>query len=665
MEEALTPARPHHRATSAATGIVVALTLALCGCPFDGLSERHLEPPPLPAPVQALAIVDSSLPRATVEVPYASQLMAEGGVGARRWGAEGLPLGLAIDPATGAIFGMPRAGGGASVWVTVGDTAGHYASARRELEVDANIEYLPPARTGERYVHQLQARTPRSAVWTNASPLPEGLVLDNSTGRIHGSPGAAGDAEFVVIVLSADDERVDKRLLRLHVAPRARGDVPDVDVSGGEDWTGFSTSPAGDLNRDGRADYLVGAPGLFAENHPGRVHIVTGGSEWGTANLEDGLSVWGEAAGDGAGWAVADAGDFNGDGQPDILIGAPFSDTNGPESGAAYILFGPVTTSHPLLRADVRLYGEAAGDLAGWAVSGARDINGDGLSDVLIGAPGSDRAATDGGATYVVFGRAGFHGRIDLADADIIYEGGTPGERVGHDVADVGDLTGDDVLDFVLTAGSPPADSEGAEANGAAPTAAYIVSSNARGAVDTGDLRIIRESIGGPGGFDVAGPADLDGDGQADLVLAGQLEESGRTVMVVTVFYGPLVQTAKLGDAAYKLATFRASSRLSVDVAGDVDGDGTQDLVVGDGYGSSTPSKDGAGAAYLVLGPFGEGTEDLSAGGIPIAGEAQGTHVGFAVAGVGDTNGDGFDDVLVGAPSESGQGRAWLYLGGE
>ncbi len=574
-----------------------------------------------------------------------------------------------MDPQTGAVFGAPRVGGSHTVWVTVGDAAGHYAGMQRHLEVDPNLEILPPGRVGVTYSYRLAARVGQAVIWTDTTPLPDGLVLDHDTGRLHGSPLRAGDAEFSVVVLGRDDQRVDKRRLRLHVAARQRAEEPEVHVIGdANDWTGFSTSPAGDMDADGRDDYLVGAPGLFSDNHPGRVHVVSGGTEWGSANLEGTLSAWGETAGDGAGWAVADVGDFNGDGQPDVVVGAPFSDAAGPSAGAAYILYGPVTASLPLLQAGVRLYGESPGDLAGWSVSGARDVNGDGLDDVILGAPGSDRGGVDAGAAYVIFGRRGFRGRIDLADADIIYEGTTPGERVGHDVAEVGNLAGDDLLDFVITAGSSPDASDGdGEANGEVPTAAYVVSSGARGSVRLEDdtLRIIREAIVARSGFDVAGPMDLNGDGASDLVLAGQLEERGRTVMAVTVFYGPLTDSLKLGDAAYKLTTVRASATLSVDLAGDVNGDGFEDLVVGDGYGSTTPSKVGAGAAYLVFGPFGEGTEDLTTGGVRIAGDAHGAHVGFAVAGVGDSNDDGFDDVLVGAPSESGQGRAWLYLGGE
>jgi hypothetical protein len=653
-----------------ATASIALSTLVLCGCPFNGLSETHLDPPPpAPAPAQ-LTIVDRGLPRAQVEVSYASVFAAEGGVGQHRWGAEGLPVGLGIDTSTGAVYGVPRAGGSYDVWVTVGDDAGNYTSMRRHLEVDPNLEILPPARVGDAYSHELGARVDGALVWTHTTRLPDGLVLEHATGRLHGSPTTTGDSRFTVVVLGADDERVDKRELRLFVAGRARRDAPEVDVIGGDDWTGFSTSPAGDMDQDGNDDYLVGAPGIFSDNHPGNVHLVRGGTEWGTANLSEAITAWGETAGDGAGWSMSDVGDFNGDGLPDIIIGAPFSDVSGPSAGAAYILYGPFTASAPLLQSAVRLYGEAAGDLAGWTVAGARDVNGDGLDDVIIGAPGSDRLALDAGAVYVVFGRRDFRGRIDLADADIIYEGGTPGERVGHDVAEVGSLRGDDPLDFVLTAGSAPADQddEGGEANGAVPTAAYIVSSSYRGPTPLSDrtaVRIIRESIDAPGGFDAAGAVDLNGDGSDDLVLAGQLEERGRTVMAVTVFYGPLLGDLKLGDAAYKLTTVRASAALSVDAAGDVNGDGEADLIVGDGYGSTVPSKDGAGVAYLVLGPFGEGTEDLAEGGTPIADETHGTHVGFSVAGVGDTNGDGFDDVLVGAPAESGQGRAWLYLGGE
>ena len=112
----------------------------------------------------------------------------------------------------------------------------------------------------------------------------------------------------------------------------------------------------------------------------------------------------GEDANDQAGFSVASAGDVNGDGYDDLLVGALYDDDGGSQAGAAYLIFGPVTGDFDLSAADAKFIGEAASDYAGISVASAGDVNGDGYDDLLVGAYGDDDGGTNAGAAYILYG---------------------------------------------------------------------------------------------------------------------------------------------------------------------------------------------------------------------------------------------------------------------
>ena len=171
------------------------------------------------------------------------------------------------------------------------------------------------------------------------------------------------------------------------------------------DGAGFSVSSAGDANGDGYDDLLISAPGADPNgDQSGASYLVFGTSaEWGaTIDLAtlDGSTVCGsagETASDRSGWSVSADGDVDGDGFGDLLIGAGEADTNGADSGAAYVVFGTAagfTANLNLAALDgtngFQLRGESADDRFGFSVAAAGDINGDGFEDLFIGAPGAD-----------------------------------------------------------------------------------------------------------------------------------------------------------------------------------------------------------------------------------------------------------------------------------
>ncbi|MFH1468367.1 MAG: hypothetical protein ABIO70_28520, partial [Pseudomonadota bacterium] len=136
----------------------------------------------------------------------------------------------------------------------------------------------------------------------------------------------------------------------------------------------------------------------------------------------------------------------------DLLIGASASDSAATDAGAAYLVLGSATPTHrDLASADVTFLGEASGDAAGSAVAGVGDVDGDGLDDVAIGAPGSDQAAADSGMVYLVHGGAGLAGG-SLALADRSLTGVDAGARAGAALAGVGDVDGDGLDDLLAGA---------------------------------------------------------------------------------------------------------------------------------------------------------------------------------------------------------------------
>ena len=249
------------------------------------------------------------------------------------------------------------------------------------------------------------------------------------------------------------------------------------------DNAGLAIVGLGDLNGDGRPDLLVTAPG--SAGYVGAAYVVWGRADGAAISLADiaagvgGFRIAGEVAGTNTGAAAAAAGDVNGDGRPDLLLGAPYSGDPANPAGAAYVVFGKADGAAVSLAAvaagsgGFRITGEAAYGLAGSSLAGPGDLNGDGRADLLIGAP-----EHGGGAAYVVFGKAG-GGAVSLAtvaagSGGFRITGEATGDAAGSAVASIGDVNGDGRPDLLI--GAPQSGRAGDQAG-----AAYVVFGKADG----------------------------------------------------------------------------------------------------------------------------------------------------------------------------------------
>jgi hypothetical protein len=379
-------------------------------------------------------------------------------------------------------------------------------------------------------------------------------------------------------------------------------------------------------------------------------------------------SLVGGGAGERTGFAVAQVGDVNGDGTPDVAVSAP--DAAGPDrpgAGVVTIVFGPVTGKLDLDKAPgLRIVGAAAKGQLGLAVAPAGDVNGDKLADVVIGAP---NVAGGAGAAYVVAGRAET-GTIDLAAPGAALQtiaGGAAGDGLGTSVAGLGDVDGDGVSDVAV--GSPGADRAGTD--GGAVDVVYGTAGG--GSADVTQLGSAGLSIVGPqgalAGLSVAAAGDVDGDGHADVALGaptfapGGAPRGAAFVVRGRAGGGTLALDGLPAAEGWRFTGAHAGDFFGANVAAtsDVDGDGHPDLVVGAPL-AAVDGKEHAGSAYVLYLGAAPLTADLGDTlapdrGMRIDGANEGEEAGAAIRGLGDLDGDKLADVVVTAPFAGALGR--------
>jgi len=392
------------------------------------------------------------------------------------------------------------------------------------------------------------------------------------------------------------------------------------------DYFGVTVSTAGDINNDGFDDIIVGAP--WKGNVQGAAYMIYGGAKSAMSNIvlsstplnpiSTGFMITGSAAGDYFGVSASKAGDINNDGYDDITVGAH-------GKNVAYVIYGGAkstmsdivlssTTLDPLTTGFM-ITGNAVGDLLGWSVSKAGDINNDGYDDIIVGAPKKNNYQ---GAAYVIYGGPKStmsnivlsSTTLDPASTGFMITGNAAGDYFGWSVSTTGDINNDGYDDIIV----------GAYNKNNVQGAAYVIYGGAKSTMSNIDL-------------------------------------SSTTLDPLTT--GFMITGSAVGDFF----------GVTVHTAGDINNDGYDDIIVG-----ARGKNSNQGAAYVIYG--GEKSSmtnwDFSSGatliptstGFMITGNAAGDQFGVSVSTAGDINNDGYDDIIIGAYSKnSQQGAAYVVYG--
>ncbi len=368
-------------------------------------------------------------------------------------------------------------------------------------------------------------------------------------------------------------------------------------------------------------------------------------------------SFVGESYNDLSGSSISSAGDVDGDGLDDLLIGAYEHLISTAAVGKSYLFFGSSLSSggsFDLSTADASFLGESHGDKSGFSVSSAGDVDGDGLSDLLIGARGHNNGGGDFGKSYLFFGSTVLlGGNFDLSAADASFVGEAEDDRSGSSVSSAGDVDGDGLSDLLIGAYF---NDDGAHGAGKS----YLMFGATIASGGSFGLELADASFVGENGWDVSGSSvssagDVDGDGLSDLLIGAYGNAEGGSYAGKTyLFLGSSLSSGGSFDLSAADASFVGEaeddrSGFSVSSAGDVDGDGLSDLLIG-AYGHVEGGSI-SGKSYLFLGSSlsSGGSFDLSQADASFVGENSDDFSGSSVSSAGDVDGDGLSDLLIGA----------------
>ncbi len=463
---------------------------------------------------------------------------------------------------------------------------------------------------------------------------------------------------MALILLLASSAAGSGRASALPAQPELQT-LPAWEYHGAEqgEWLGIAVAGAGKVDGDVFSDLLVGAYKGGA-NREGWVGLFLG-SAAGPQTLPA-WQVFGEHKGGEFGGAVDIAGDVDHDGYDDILVGAPNYSGEAPSDqageGAAYLYYG--AEDGPELTASWKVEGELQAVRMGAAVAGAGYINGDEYADVIVGMPGfTNGDFENAGAVFVYFGSEdGLSPSYDWLDA-----GGQASAQFGLEVNAAGDVNGDGYGDVLV--GEPYYNNDIYMDAGAV----HLYLGNQFSLSNVPAWTYVGYRGGDRLGMSASTVGDLNGDGCDDIAIgapgfnAEGMLDTGR----VYVFYGCRGTASGLNPTAdWEYSYLQADANTGIDASGggDTNQDGFGELLVGVHLFDDEQANEGAVLAFF-------GGEDGLAlqPGWQVEGNKNETFFGFAVDGAGDTNGDGFDDALIGAPlyrhEEVITGAAFVYFG--
>jgi hypothetical protein len=491
---------------------------------------------------------------------------------------------------------------------------------------------------------------------TGLSPTPSWTRDSNQTNAFYGwSVSTAGDIDgdgycdvIVGAVLYDGGTENEGRAFVYGGSPFGLGTIPKATMDSNQAQAGFgvSVATAGDVNGDGYADVIIGSETYDAgQFNEGRAFVYHG-----TATGLVTAPAWtGESDQGGAffGTSVATAGDVNGDGYSDVIVGAFQFDNGHTDEGRAFVYHGSASslaTSAAWMRD-----GQQGGAQFGYSVASAGDVNGDGYSDVIVGANGYDNGQIAEGAAFVYHGS--WFGPSLIPNW--IGESNQEAASFGISVSSAGDVNGDGYSDIIVGA---HAFDQGHVDEGRA----YVYHGSAAGLATSPAWTVESDQDSTQFGSWVSTAGDVNSDGYSDVIVGANKYDNGQQDEGrAFVYHG-----SEEGLATFPAWTTESNQALArfghaVSTAGDVNGDGYSDVIIGATLYDNGPGQ--RGKAFVYHGsPAGLETSP--------AWTAQGDQnldlLAMSVSTAGDVNGDGFSDVIVGAPFSLNEGgEAFAYHG--
>lgn len=408
------------------------------------------------------------------------------------------------------------------------------------------------------------------------------------------------------------------------------------------------------------------------------------------------VQIFGAENGDHLGRSSSGAGDINGDGSPDLIIGAPgaetdldFDDSDDDDDedeldGKAYLILGSGELPPEIDLADsnegivITILGPGEHASLGWSVSGAGDVNLDGFDDFIVGAPDAEHGPRDEcGAAFLIFGSEALPMVINstsLGAMGVTLIGPTKDAHAGYSVAGAGDFNNDGFADVLI--GAPGADINSADESGI--TYLLLGGESLPQSIDLRHSSPHIVEFKGSGEEHHAGRAvsdigDFNGDGIADIGITEPGDDHDEHGKAHLIFGNPTLPTsvslADIGASGLQSMTLYGGGGInnlgrSISSAGDPNDDGFSDVLIGSGEGDDDDDDDEhEGSAFLILGssspPGGLSVTELAGAGTEFYNLSNHEALGHAVHHTLDITGDGQDDFLLGAPRYKAGGTRW------
>ena len=414
-------------------------------------------------------------------------------------------------------------------------------------------------------------------------------------------------------------------------------------------YFGWCVASAGDVNGDGYSDVIVGAWGYDnGQTDEGAAFIYHGSSSGISTTVSTQLEK--NQADARFGFSVSSAGDVNGDGYSDVIVGAR-SYTNGQtDEGAAFVYHG--SGSGILTTAATQLEKNQANSLFGVSVSSAGDVNGDGYSDVIVGASSYDNSQTDEGVAFV------YHGSSSgiSTSASTQLEKNQSRANFGLSVSSAGDVNGDGYSDVIV--GARKYDNGQTDEG-----AAFVYHGSSSGILTTATTQLEENDPNSRFGISVSSAGDVNGDGYSDVVVGAQFYDNGQTDEgAAFVYHGSSSGISSTANSHLEVNQSGARLGIFVKSAGDVNGDGYADVIVGAYFYDNGQTDEGAAFVY-----HGSSSGLSSTYSTQLECNQDSAYFAEGVASAGDVNGDGFSDVIVGAKlydnGQTDEGAAFVYHG--